>query len=58
MESICKSKKITQTYLSGKLSATLVIPIQIARKYGLNEPSNVTVEEHPDGILIRKLVIP
>jgi hypothetical protein len=57
MSEINKFKKITHTFLSGKLSATLVIPIQIARKYGLNEPSNVTVEEHPDGILVKKVKI-
>ena len=50
-------KKITSTFLSGKLSATLIIPIEIARKYGLNEPSHVVVEETDNGILIRKLVI-
>jgi len=49
---------ITRTFLSGKLSSTLIIPIQIARKYGLDKPSNVIVEEHSNGILIRKLVIP
>jgi hypothetical protein len=50
-------KHITHTFLSGKLSSTLIIPINIARKYGLDKPSNVTVEEHPEGILIRKLEI-
>ena len=39
------SKKITSTFLSGKLSATIVIPIEIARKYGLDRPSDVIVEE-------------
>jgi hypothetical protein len=50
-------KKITHTFLSGRLSATLVIPIDTARKYGLNKPANVVVEERDDGILIRKLEI-
>ena len=50
-------KKIKHIYLSGKLSATLIIPISIARKYGLNQPSNVVVEEKEDGILIKKLEI-
>jgi hypothetical protein len=57
MSSICKYKKITHVFLSGKLSSTLVIPIEIARKYGLDEPSNVIVEEHPHGILVRKVVV-
>ncbi len=49
------SKKITSTFLSGKLSATIVIPIDIARKHGLNLPSEVVVEDTEDGILIRKI---
>ena len=57
MSAVYKYKKITHVFLSGKLSSTLVIPIEIARKYGLDEPSNVIVEEHPEGILVRKVVI-
>jgi bifunctional DNA-binding transcriptional regulator/antitoxin component of YhaV-PrlF toxin-antitoxin module len=48
-------KEVTKTFLSGKLSATLIIPIEIARRHGLDEPSHVIVEERPDGILIRRL---
>jgi hypothetical protein len=51
------NKKIATTFLSGKISSTLIIPIEIARKYGLDEPSNVIVEEKENGILIRKLEI-
>ena len=50
-------KKISHTFLSGKLSSTLIIPIEIARKYGLDKPSNVVVEETEDGILIRKIEV-
>ena len=50
-------KKITHIFLSGKLSATLIIPISIARKYGLDQPSHVIVEERDDGIFIKKLEI-
>jgi hypothetical protein len=50
-------KKVTHIFLSGKLSATLIIPIEMARKHGLDEPTNVTVEETTDGILIKKLNI-
>ena len=50
-----ETKQIRKTFLSGKLSATLVIPIRVARKYGLEKPSHVVVEEIADGILIRKL---
>lgn len=49
------SRKITSTFLSGKLSATIVIPIEIARKHGLNRPSEVVVEDTEDGIMIRKI---
>jgi hypothetical protein len=48
-------KKITNIFLTGKVSATMVIPIETARKYGLIEGSHVTVEETPSGILIQKL---
>jgi hypothetical protein len=48
-------KKVTSTFISGKLSATLVIPIDIARNKGLEKPSNVIVEEVENGIFIRKL---
>jgi hypothetical protein len=51
-------KKITQIFLSGKLSSTLIIPFDIARKQGLDKPTNVIVEEMNDGIFIRKLEIP
>ena len=50
-------KKITHVFLSGKLSSTLIIPIDTARKYGLDKPSNVIVEEHKEGILIKPVEI-
>jgi hypothetical protein len=50
-------KKVTHTFLSGRLSATLIIPIETARKYGLDKPANVVVEEREEGILIKKLEI-
>jgi hypothetical protein len=55
--SVEKYKRVTHTFLSGKLSATLIIPIDIARKHGLDQPSNVVVEETEKGILIKKLEI-
>jgi bifunctional DNA-binding transcriptional regulator/antitoxin component of YhaV-PrlF toxin-antitoxin module len=48
-------KKITSTFLSGRISATLVIPIELARRHGLDQPSQVVVEETKEGILIRKI---
>jgi hypothetical protein len=50
-------KKVTHTFLSGRLSATLIIPIDTARRYGLDKPANVVVEERQEGILIKKLEI-
>jgi hypothetical protein len=55
---VSKGMEVTKTFLSGKLSATLIIPIEIARKHGLEKPSHVIVEEKEEGILIRKLKIP
>jgi hypothetical protein len=50
-------KKIAQVYLSGKLSCTIIIPIEIARKQGIDKPSVVSVEELNGGIFIKKLEI-
>ena len=49
------NKKITSTFLTGKISSTIIIPIETARKYGLDKPSNVIIEEISEGILIKKL---
>lgn len=53
------TKGLSKVWMTNKVSATLIIPIDIARKYELNESSHVIVEERPDlnGILIRKLEI-
>ena len=48
-------KKVRHVFISGKLSSTLIIPIDTARKYGLDKPANVIVEEKEEGILIKKL---
>jgi hypothetical protein len=52
-----ETKEITKTFLSGRLSATLIIPIEIARRHGLEKPAHVVVEERSDGILIRRIEI-
>ena len=57
MSNIPKFKKITHVFLSGKFSSTIIIPIDTARKYGLDKPSNVVVEEREDGILIKPVEI-
>lgn len=54
---VVKFKKVTHVFLSGKLSSTIIIPIDTARKYGLDRPANVVVEEHEDGILIKPVRI-
>jgi hypothetical protein len=46
--------RLTTTFITGKVSATLIIPIDLARKYGINHPSHVVVEGTDEGILIRK----
>lgn len=52
-----KKKKISKIFLLNQISATLIIPIDIAREYGLNDSSHVIVERTTEGILIRKLEI-
>jgi hypothetical protein len=50
-------KKVTSIFLTGKVSATMVIPIETARKYSLEEGTHVVLQETPEGILLRKLEI-
>ena len=50
-------KRVVHTFLSGKVSATLIIPLETAKKYGLDKPADVVVEETQNGILIRRLDI-
>jgi hypothetical protein len=52
-----KLREVTKTFLTGKVSCTLIISKDIAKKYGIDEPSHVVVEERPEGILIRKLAL-
>ncbi|MGI0044888.1 MAG: hypothetical protein ACRD47_14375 [Nitrososphaeraceae archaeon] len=51
------NKIIGRTFLTGKISATLIIPIEIARRHGLNEPSNIIIEDTDQGILVKRLEI-
>ena len=48
-------KGVAKIFLTNKISATLIITIGTARKYGLTESSHVVVEETEKGILIRKI---
>jgi hypothetical protein len=52
-----ETKQVKKIFLTNKISATLIIPIEIARKHGLNDSSHVIVQETSQGILIRKLEI-
>ena len=55
---IKKNKKdVTTTFLTGKMSCTLIIPKEIAKEYGIDKPSHVVVEATDEGILINKLEI-
>lgn len=48
---------ITKTFTTGRISATLIIPIGIAGRNGLDRPAHVVIEETTRGILIRKLEV-
>jgi hypothetical protein len=48
-------KRITSTFVSGTTSCTLIIAKELAKRYGIDEPSHVIVEGTEEGILIRKL---
>ncbi|CAN5536255.1 hypothetical protein BH18THE2_BH18THE2_37420 [soil metagenome] len=50
-------KDITTTFLTGRTSCTLIISKDIAKRYGIDEPSHVIVEGTDIGILIRKLEV-
>jgi len=52
---IGNTQDIVKTWISGQRSCTLIIPKEIALKYGLDEPSHVAVECIDQGILIRKI---
>jgi hypothetical protein len=49
------NKEIVRTWITGKSSCTLIIPKDLAYKYGLDEPSHIVLEGRPEGILIRRL---
>jgi hypothetical protein len=48
-------KKIAPIFMSNGLSATVIIPIELARKYAIDKPSHVTIVDTQNGILIKKL---
>ncbi|MFY9873162.1 MAG: hypothetical protein WAK17_25915 [Candidatus Nitrosopolaris sp.] len=47
-------EKILHTWLAGKHSCTLIISLELAKKFGLDRSYRVAIEERAEGILIRK----
>jgi hypothetical protein len=47
-------KQVAKLFHINKISTTMIIPIELARKHGLTASSHVTVEETPEGILIKQ----
>lgn len=52
-----KDVRIAPIFLSNGISSTLVIPIELARKYEIDKPTHVTIQDTQDGILIKKLEV-
>jgi hypothetical protein len=49
--------RIAPIFLSNGISSTLVIPIELARKYEIDKPTHVTIQDTQNGILIKKLEV-
>jgi hypothetical protein len=52
-----ENQKIAPIFLSNGLSSTVIIPIDLARKYAIDRRSYVTIEDTQNGILIKKLEV-
>jgi hypothetical protein len=52
-----KDVLIAPIFLSNGISSTLVIPIELARKYEIDKPTHVTLQDTQNGILIKKLEV-
>jgi len=50
-------KRIASVFMSNGISSTVIIPIELARKYDIDRASYVTVEDTQEGILIKKLEV-
>jgi hypothetical protein len=50
-------RKLQHTWISSKNACTMIIAKELAEKHGLMEPSDVMLEDTPNGILIRKVNI-
>jgi hypothetical protein len=51
------NREVTKIWLHNNVSASLIIPVEIARKHNLTKGNHVVVEDTDQGILIRKLDI-
>ena len=49
-----KAKEISKIWLHNNISASLIIPVEIARKHNLTKGNHVVVEDTEAGILIRR----
>jgi hypothetical protein len=56
-ERLENQKKIATIFMNNGISATVIIPIEFARKYAIDRPSHVTIEDTENGILIKKLEV-
>ena len=50
-----KPKGISKIWMTNEISATLIIPVEVAKKHNLSKGEHVIVEDTGTGILIRKL---
>jgi hypothetical protein len=56
-DELTSQKKIVKTWLTGKCSCTLIIPLELARSCKMEQPGHVIVERLKDGLYIRKLEV-
>jgi hypothetical protein len=49
------AQEIRKIFFLNDVSATLIIPAEMARKHELHRGNHVVVEDTKDGILVRKL---
>ena len=48
-------RKLQHTWITSKNAVTMIIAKELAERHGLTEPSDVILEDTPQGILIRKV---
>jgi hypothetical protein len=52
-----KHRRIAPIFMSNHVSSTVVLPIDLARKYEIDKPCYVTFQDKENGILIKKLQV-